>query len=182
MHLGVHKQALTGHFFGLRKTHNGQTRRRDIRQAALVTGNVELTLVASDDERHGVGRVGGVRRTSVRIDHLLGVTVVGGDGEDVAGFLACIVDGLDGLIGGGDGFDGSIEVTSVADLSVEDRSVSAADDVEYIRTHHIGRSKVAHDKLVFTTLDDLGDLVGNALGAHLGLLVVSWHLGRGDHL
>jgi hypothetical protein len=50
-----------------------------------------------------------------------------------------------------------------------------------IRTHHIGRSKVAHDKLVFTTLDDLGDLVGDALGAHLGLLVVRRDLGRGDH-
>lgn len=51
-----------------------------------------------------------------------------------------------------------------------------------IKAYHIGRSKVAHDKLVFTTLDDLGDLVGNALSAHLGLLVVRRDLRRGDHL
>lgn len=48
-------------------------------------------------------------------------------------------------------------------------------------TYHIGRRKVAHDKLVFSALDDLGDLVGDALGVHLGLLVVRGHLGRGHH-
>jgi hypothetical protein len=183
VHLGaVHEQALTGHFLGLRKTHDGQARGRDIGQATLVTGDIEFTLVASDDERDGVGGVGGVGRAGVRVNHLLGVTVIGGDGEDVAGFLACVVDGLDGLVGGGDGLDGGIKVTSVADLSIISRSVSTADGVEHSPTYHVGRSKVAHDKLVFTTLDDLGNLVRDTLGIHLGLLVVCRDLGRGDHL
>lgn len=116
MHLGVLDQALTGHFFRLRKTHDGQTGRCDIGQAAVVSGNVELTLVTSDDERHRVGRVSGVGSASFRVDHLFGITVVGGDGKDVAGFLACVVDGLDGLVGSGDGLDGSIKVSGVADL------------------------------------------------------------------
>jgi hypothetical protein len=88
VHLSVLDQALAGHFFGLRKTHDGQTRRRDIGQAPVVAGDIELALVAGDDEGHRVGRL-----------------------------LACIVDGLDGLVGGGDGLDGGIKVTGVTDLS-----------------------------------------------------------------
>jgi hypothetical protein len=48
--------------------------------------------------------------------------------------------------------------------------------------YHVGRSKVAHDEVKFTSFDDLGDLVSNTLNAHLGLLVVRGHLGRGYHV
>lgn len=43
-------------------------------------------------------------------------------------------------------------------------------------------SKVAHDELELVGLDDLGDLVGNSLNAHLGLLIVGRDLGRRDHV
>jgi hypothetical protein len=93
--------------------------------------------------------------------HLLCVTVISGDGDLVSGFHTSVVDGLNGSIGSGDGLDGGIEITGMSD--------------------HIGRSKVAHDKLVLARLDRLGDRVGYSLCVHLGLLVVSGHLGRRDH-
>lgn len=109
-------QVLTGHLLGLRQTHDGQTSRRDISKTPLFAVDLVLTLAARNDERHGVGRVRRVRRARVWVDHLLSVTVVGRDSEDVAGFLAGVVDGLDGLVGGGDGLDGGVKVTGVTDL------------------------------------------------------------------
>jgi hypothetical protein len=49
------------------------------------------------------------------------------------------------------------------------------------KNYHVWRGKVAHDKVVLVRLDNLGDFVGDALHAHLGLLVVSGDLWRGDH-
>mgnify|MGYP006876488078 CR=1 FL=1 len=62
------------------------------------------------------GGVGGVRVASLGVEHLLGVTVVSGDGKDVAGLLAGIVHGLDCLVGGGNGNNSGVVNTSVADL------------------------------------------------------------------
>lgn len=114
----------------------------------------------------------GVRLASLGVDHLLGVSVVGRDAENVASLLACLVDGLDSLVSGVDGLDGCIVDTSVADLSFS---------IDLHCTHHVRRSKVAHDKVKLVRLYDLGDLVGNSLHTHLGLLVVGGDLGRGDH-
>lgn len=107
------------------------------------------------------GGVRGVGVSSLGVNHLLGVAVVGSDAEDVTGLLARVVDGPDSRIGSSDGLDSRVKDTSVAD--------------------HVGRSKVAHDKLVLLGLEDLGDLVGDTLRTHLRLLVVGSDLGRGDH-
>lgn len=64
-----------------------------------------------------------VRRARLGVAHLLGVAVVGGDEEDVAGGLAGFVDGADGGVGVGDGGDGGVEVAGVADLCVGEVSV-----------------------------------------------------------
>jgi hypothetical protein len=115
-HLGVLDQVLTGHFLGLRQAHDGQTSRRNVGETSLFAVDLVFTLAARNNEGYRVGRVCGVRRAGVRVDHLLSIAVIGSDGEDVAGFLACVVDGSDGLVGGGNGLDSGVEVTGVTDL------------------------------------------------------------------
>ena len=48
--------------------------------------------------------------------------------------------------------------------------------------NHVGRRKVAHDKLVLGGADDLGDFVRYARDAHLGLQVVRGDFGRVDQV
>lgn len=48
--------------------------------------------------------------------------------------------------------------------------------------YHVGRSKVAHDELMFLLENDFSNLVGDALDAHLGLFVVSSDFGGWDHV
>lgn len=50
------------------------------------------------------------------VQHLLGIAVVRGHTEYVAGLLAGVVDGLDGLVGGSDGDNSGVIDTSVTDL------------------------------------------------------------------
>lgn len=57
-----------------------------------------------------------VRRAGVRVFHLLGVPVVGGDEEDVSRLLRGFVDGADRLVGFGDGLYRGFKYTGVADL------------------------------------------------------------------
>jgi hypothetical protein len=47
-------------------------------------------------------------------------------------------------------------------------------------THHVGRRKIAHDKLVLVLAHDSSYFVRDAVHAHLGLQVVRCHLGRVD--
>ena len=116
MHLDLLDQVLTGHFLGLRQTHDGQTSRRDIGETTLLAIDLVFALAARHDERYGVSRVRRVWSTGFGVDHLFGVTVIGRDGENVPGLLAGVVDGLDGLVSGGDGLDGCVKVTSVTNL------------------------------------------------------------------
>jgi hypothetical protein len=60
--------------------------------------------------------MGGVRVSSVGIQHLLGVSVVGRHAQNVASLLASVVNGLDSLVGGTDSGNGGLVDTSVADL------------------------------------------------------------------
>jgi hypothetical protein len=53
---------------------------------------------------------------SLGVQHLLGIAVVRGHTEYVAGLLAGVVDGLYGLVGGSDGNHGGVVDTSVTDL------------------------------------------------------------------
>lgn len=48
-------------------------------------------------------------------------------------------------------------------------------------TNHVWRGEVAHYELVVALLDELCDLISNALDAHLRVLVVSRNLRGGDH-
>jgi hypothetical protein len=114
--LDILDQVLASHFGGLRQAHDSQASWRNVGQTTLVSSDIELTLVTRDDERYRVGSVSRVRGTSFRVDHLFGVTVVGGDGEDVACFLTRVVDRSNRLVGGSDGLDGGIEVTGVTNL------------------------------------------------------------------
>jgi hypothetical protein len=54
--------------------------------------------------------------SSLGVQHLLSVAVVGGDTKDIASLLAGIVDGLHSSVGGRDGLDGSVIDTSVTNL------------------------------------------------------------------
>ena len=65
---------------------------------------------------------------SLCIHHLLGVTVVSGDGQGVVVLDASGEDGADGGIGGAHGLDGGLQNARVAD--------------------HVGGSEVAHDEVV----------------------------------
>ena len=49
-------------------------------------------------------------------------------------------------------------------------------------TCHIRRSKIAHDKVEFIALDNLGNFVSDTLDAHLGLLVIRVDFGRRHHV
>jgi len=69
-----------------------------------------------------------MRVASLCIHHLLGVTVISGDGQGVVVLGACGEDRADGGIGGPHGLDCGREDSGVAD--------------------HVGRSEVAHDKVV----------------------------------
>ena len=46
-----------------------------------------------------------VRVSSLCVDHLLCVTMVGSDEQDVSSLLASLIDRADGLVGGRDGLN-----------------------------------------------------------------------------
>ena len=58
-----------------------------------------------------------MRIARLRVDHLLGVTVVRGDEEDIAGLLAGLVHDADSLVGVVDGLNSSVVNTGVANLN-----------------------------------------------------------------
>lgn len=66
----------------------------------------------------GMYSVSGVRRFAILRDHLFGVTVIGGDHEDVTVFLAGFVDCADCLIAMTHSLYGSIVNTSVSHLPI----------------------------------------------------------------
>ena len=57
-----------------------------------------------------------VRVSCVWVNHLLGITVICSDEQDVTGLLAGLVDRADGLVGSRDGLDRCIQDASVANL------------------------------------------------------------------
>lgn len=65
------------------------------------------------------GGVGSVRLASGEVNHLLSVAMIGSDAEHVSRFLARIIDGANGLVGGGDGLNGGIVNSSVTNLEHE---------------------------------------------------------------
>ena len=102
----------------------------------------------------------GLRAAGGRVDHLLGVAVVGGDDHGSAGTLEGSIDLAEAGINGFDGFDGGRNLAGVAD--------------------HVGVGEVHHHDVEGLLFDGLDDGVGNALRRHLGLEVVGGDLGRLD--
>jgi hypothetical protein len=82
----------------------------------LILDETQNLRVASHDEWDLVSRVCGMRITGLGVLHLLGVTVVGSDEEDVAGLLAGFVDNTDGLVSVSDGDYGGVVDTCVTNL------------------------------------------------------------------
>lgn len=54
-----------------------------------------------------------------------------------------------------------------------DKDISITENRE---AYHVGRSEIAHDEFKFARLDNLGDLVCDALSTHFRLLVICRHL------
>jgi hypothetical protein len=159
--LGLDQQAGTSHLVGLGQAHDSKDGRSNVTENAVgLLEAVALGSVGHDEGNlvEGVRGLGGV----LLVEHLLSVSMVGGDEEGVAALLALLVDLADGLVGLGAGNDGSVVDTGVA--------------------NHVGGSKVVHEELELALLDALAELVGDGHGAHLGLLVVGGDAGRGDHV
>lgn len=162
--LSLDKQAGTRHLLRLRQTHGRQDRRRHITQDTFITLLEAPALRrVGHDERHLVGGVAGLG-LSVGELHLLGVSVVGRDEQDVALLLARLVDLADGLVGGLDTDEGCLVHTRVAD--------------------HVWWGKVVHHEGVLVLTQALGDLLGHTSSGHLGCLVVGGHrlVGRNEIL
>ena len=131
---------------------SSQHRRRDVAEDAAVA---KRQAGLGDDQRHRVGRVGGVR-AAVRLEHVLRVAVVGGDQAGAPGRVhrlddmrQTVIDGLDSVHGG------------VDDARVPDHvRVGEVDDPE--------RGRVAAPRL-----DERGR---DLRRAHLGLVVVGRHV------
>ncbi len=119
-----------------------------------------------------------VRCARLGVHHLLRVAVVRGDEQRVACLLARSIDRADCRVCMRDRLDCRVKDARVADL------VSFERDEKGGRrgAHHVGRGKVAHDKLVLGGADDVGDFVRYAAHAHLGQQVVRRYFGRVDQV
>ncbi len=166
------------HILGLGQTHKSKDCRCNVAKHTVgLLQAPELRCVGHDKGN----LVGGVRCLggALLCEHLLGVSrtvstvrtqvkrvrnlpVISSDEEDVAAFLALVVDLLDGLVGLRAGFNSCLVDTSVAD--------------------HIRRCEVVHQELELACLNPFAKLLGNSHGAHFRLEVVCGYLWRRHHL
>jgi len=163
----------------------GQNRRGNVAQGPrlfifLIFRKRVLLGITGHNEWNRVGGMRSVGVSGLFVDHLLGVAVVSGDEQDVPSLFAGFVDRADGLVGGRDSLNRRIQDASMANLV--STFVSAVFQTGWGLPHHIGGSKVAHNKLVLLGFDDLGDLVSDFLCAHLRLQVIGGDLRRGDQM
>jgi len=154
------EQALSVHLGGDIQAHDLQHSGGHIAERSLVV--VELVLLARHHKRHTPTGVGGVRGREVVRQHLLGVTVVGSDEQDVVVLHAGLVNRSNGGIRGLNSLDSGLIDSSVS--------------------NHIRRGKVAHNKGELASGNLLSNLVSHSLSRHLGLQVICGHLGRRDQI
>jgi len=88
----------------------GKNRRSNITQSAriiafLIFRKRVLLGIACHNEWNRVGGMCGMGVSSVVVDHLLSVAVVGSDEQDVSGFFASPVNRADSLVGSRDRLD-----------------------------------------------------------------------------
>lgn len=78
---------MTGHFRGLRQIHGLEQRRSHIGKSAIL--HFCVLIVADEDERHRIQRMGRVGR-AVGIEGVVGIAVVGYDDGGVIVLLGCL--------------------------------------------------------------------------------------------
>ena len=145
-------RSLTRHFFRLLLAQDAQDRRGDVLEGA-VGAEFHAAVVGHQDERHGIGGVVSVGAVRDRVDHGLGVAVVGAD--DPGAFMSAqnLIDAGEAGVDGFDGADGRLHFAGMA--------------------HHIGVGEVHDDHVEVAAFDGFDDDVGDAGGAHLRLQIVS---------
>ncbi|KAI6751744.1 hypothetical protein HG531_006440 [Fusarium graminearum] len=160
---GLLEKGLSSHLLRLRQTHSGEDGRGDVTENTL-GGLLEAPTLGVVGHEKGY-LVGGVAGLGLAISelHLLSVTVVGSDEENVASLLATLKNLANGLVGGLTADDSGVVDTSVTD--------------------HVGRSKVVHDEGELLLAETLDNLVGDAIGRHLrGKIVGSDGLVGGNQI
>ena len=83
----------------------------------LVYGELVFLRVSGHDERYRVRGMSRMRGSGIGVQHLLGVTVVGGDEQNVTCFLAGFVNCADRCVCFADSFDGGIVYSRVTNLT-----------------------------------------------------------------
>ena len=177
---------------GLVESQERQHGRRNIAQGALFLVLLPVLVVRESkcgvlgprhDERYLVGRMRRVRRARLEIQHLFRVAVVRSDEQRVACLLARRIDSSDRLVRMRDRLDGGVEHARMANLYRGCHSIHVSREDEGRErgdTHHVGRRKIAHDKLALGLAHDGGDFFRDVVHAHLGLQVVRRDFGRVD--
>ena len=134
--------------------------------SARIPPSRSATPSTVDDQRHRIGRVGGVG-AAVGLEHLVGVAVVGGHEQLAAGLLdgldhlaEAAVDRLDRLAGPPRSRPVCPTMSGLAKLMIPKRN---------------GRPSASASAPV------RGELLGGGRCAHLGLEVVGRHVPRGVH-
>ncbi len=121
-----------------------------------------LGFATEIDERNRQIGVGGVGLTSLFVQHLLGVTVVGSDQALATHFGQGVGHATDAVVNGFTRFDGGIEHTGV--------------------TNHVAIRVVTDDDVVLAALDGRNQLVSQLFGAHFRLQVIGRHFRAGHDL
>src|SRR5699024_417940 len=112
--------------------------------------------MVDDAEGHGVGGVGG-KGGAVLVHHLVGVAVVGGEQHAAAHLLHSLHHAAHAGVHGFHGLYSGLAHASVA--------------------HHVAVGVVEDEGVVLAGLHGLHHLVGDLIGAHLGLQIVGGHSG-----
>ena len=115
--------------------------------------------MVDDAEGHGVGGVGG-KGGAVVVHHLVGVAVVGGEQHAAAHLLHSLHHAAHAGVHGLHGLHSGLEHAGVA--------------------HHVAVGVVEDEGVVLAGLHGLHHLVGDLIGAHLGLQIVGGHSGGLD--
>ena len=108
-HLRV--EGLACHLLRLLLAQQREHRRGHVGQRAALA---QFADIARDHQRYRVHRVGGVR-AAVRLEHVVGVAVVGGHDADAAGFVHRLDDPAEALVHGLDCLHGGLDHPGVAD-------------------------------------------------------------------
>src|SRR6267378_4941201 len=123
-------------------------------------GELERVIFGDADEGDWIRGVVSVRAAGGGVDHGFGVAVIGGDDPGAAAWLKGLIDATEARVHGFDGSNGGFEFAGVAD--------------------HVGVGVIHDDGVELGFLDGFHDRVGDSLGGHFGLEIVSGDFRRRD--